>query len=149
MTEHGSHWGSAKKRSQHLWIILGSSLCCLQVHLHEISLFKMVWPNGPIWTPDKHLETFSILVSNLPRYSTFHAFRIFSVYTQIRSAYSQYMNRFIPHILSTYTNRLIPHILSLQTDSFREFSVYEQIYSAYSANAPKQFWIFRIVLFSS
>ncbi len=95
--------------------------------MHEISLFKMVWPNGPIWAPDKHLETFSILVSNLPRYSTFHAFRIFSVYTQIRSAYSQYMNRFIPHILS------------LQTDSFREFSVYEQIYSAYSANAPKQF----------
>ncbi len=50
----------------------------------------------------------------MPRYSTFCAFCICSVYVQIRSTYSQYMNRFILHILS------------IRTDSFRIFSVYKQ-----------------------
>ncbi len=65
-------------------------------------------------------KIFPIFVSNSPRYSTFRAFRVFSVYVQIRSAYSQYTNRFIPRILIT------------RTDSFRVFSVNEQIHSAYS-----------------
>jgi hypothetical protein len=87
---------------------------------------------------DKHPKIFSILVSNSPRYSTFCAFRVLSVYEQIRSMYFQYTNRFIPRILSIQTAKfcskiyLISRILSIRTDSFRVFSVYEQIHSTYS-----------------
>ncbi len=44
--------------------------------------------------------------------------------------------------------RFFPRILSIRTDSFRVFSVYVQIHSAYSENAPKEFWIIGIELFS-
>jgi hypothetical protein len=100
------------------------------------------------------------------RYLTFCAFSVFSVYAQIHSAYSQYTNRFIPHILSVQTDSFrvfsvyeqrnlvqrfssfcivyiyctylfFPRILSIQTDLFRVFSVYVQIHSAYSENAAK------------
>jgi hypothetical protein len=50
-------------------------------------------------------------------------FCIYSVYEQIHSVYSQYMNRFILRILSKLFLRFI---------SFRVFSVYLQIISAYS-----------------
>jgi hypothetical protein len=95
----------------------------------------------------KHPKTFSISVSNLPRYSTFRAFRIFSVHVQIRSVYSQYRYRFILCILSIWTDSfrvfsvykqqisskiyVILHILRIHTDSFHLFSVYEQIHFAY------------------
>ncbi len=67
------------------------------------------------------------------------SFRIFSVYEQIHSAYSQYTYRFIPCVLSTVYETakfcskiyLIPRSLCIRTDSFCIFSVYEEIYSAY------------------
>jgi hypothetical protein len=78
--------------------------------------------------------------SCIPRILSIHTdpFHVFSVYKQIHSAYSQYMNRFIPCILSIRTEKfrwkinLIPGILHIHTNSFRAFSVYEQIHSAYS-----------------
>jgi hypothetical protein len=61
--------------------------------------FKVVWPNKSIWVSNKHPKIFSILVSNLPRYSNFlclpcilsiriDLFCVFSVYDQIHSTHS-------------------------------------------------------------
>jgi hypothetical protein len=92
---------------------------------------------------------FSILVSNSPRYSTFHAFHIFSVYVQIRSTYSLRMNRFILHIFSIRTGSFCVFSKCPQqnpfedlsysayypftsTDSLCIFSVYKQVHFVYS-----------------
>ncbi len=109
------------------------------VHLPEIFWPKVIWLNEPIWGPNKRPKILSILVSNLPRYSTLCAFCVFSVYVQIHSKYSRYMNSFIPfslseEIQSAYPanthNKIpfkdLPHaklILSKWTDTFRTFSV--------------------------
>jgi hypothetical protein len=102
-------------------------------------IIKVVWPNKPVWAPDKNPKIFSILVSNLLRYSTIHAFRVFSVYVQICSAYSQ------------YTSRFIPSMLIIQTDSVRIFSEYTQqnsvknlSYSAYSVYMHRLLRIFSV-----
>jgi hypothetical protein len=101
---------------------------------------------------------------NLPKYLTFHAFRVFSVYVQICYNYSQFVNRF-HSTYPQYTNRSIPRIrvqqiqtakLRSRLTSFRLFTVnaqihsahfhctthkhilvYVQIHSRYSATAPK------------
>jgi hypothetical protein len=62
---------------------------------------------------------------------------ILSVYKQIHSAYSQYMNRFIPHIQQICTAIFLPKIYLipsiLQMHRFILcISVYEQIHSVYS-----------------
>ncbi len=108
---------------------------------------------------------------------TFHAFCVFSVNVQTRFAYSQYMNRFIPHIHSTgsdsysvfceytqlnsvwsftsfrvyseYVQIHSAYFQYIRTDPSRAFSVYEQIHSAYSANGANNFKYSEIELFSS
>jgi hypothetical protein len=115
--------------------------------------------------------------SNLPSYSTFHAFCVFLVNVPIRCAYSQYMNRFIPHIhsigtdsynvfceyaqpnsvwrftsfrvFSEYVQIHSAYYQYIHTDPSRAFSVYEQIHSAYSANGANNFKYSEIELFSS
>ncbi len=100
------------------------------------------------------VKTFSILVSNSPRYSVFCAFHVYLVHTQICSAHSQctkdsfcvsqYRNKFIPHVLSIWTAKfrlkiyIILHILRIYTDSFHVFSVYE--HSAYSQYTYRFIW---------
>ncbi len=74
----------------------------------------------------------SILVSNLPRYLTYHAFCVFSVYVKIRAASSH------------DTNRFILHIFSIQSDSFCVFSVYKQIHSVHSVRRSTLFPIFSV-----
>jgi hypothetical protein len=98
----------------------------------------VIWQNEPIYAPDKHPKIFSILVSNLPRYLTFRTFHIFSLFVQIRSAYSKYMNRFSLCILSIKTDSFcIFSVYELQNffrrfTSFHVFSVYVQILFVYS-----------------
>ncbi len=100
--------------------------------------FEVIWLIKPIEDLDKHPEIFSILVLNLPRYSTFWAFCIFSVYVLIHFAYFQYMNRFISLILSIQTDSFCVFSAYEQQNfiwrftSFRVFSAYIQILSAYS-----------------
>ncbi len=109
----------------------------------RLFLYKVVWPNKPIRAPDKHPKLFFIMVSNLPRSLTFHTFsvlpfRIFTIHKKIASAYSQYMNRFIPRFQSISTMTFcfkiwrILHILCACTDSFLLLSVHEKIHSVYS-----------------
>ncbi len=64
------------------------------------------------------------LIWNSPRYSTFHAFRVFSVYVQINCAYSQFKEQ----IHSTYSAEM--H--SERSTLFRVISVYVQNPSTYS-----------------
>ncbi len=100
--------------------------------------FQVVWPNKPISAPDKCPKIFSILVPWIrrARYSTFRAFRVYSVYLWIHSTYShsQYMYRFIfllnAKIYSVY--------LAIRTAKFRSnmyliphISDYTQIHSVY------------------
>ncbi len=60
----------------------------LQGHLHELFWFKVVWPNEPIWAPDKHHKIFSILVWSFRNFSCI--LRILTVvYVQIHSAESE------------------------------------------------------------
>jgi hypothetical protein len=128
--------------------------------------------NQPICAPNKHLKYLHFWFPNLPRYSTFRVFRIFSGYVQIDSASSHYTNRFILRVLSiciysfliskycmhskipledlcslfrifSDTYRFLPHILSICTDSLRIFTIYMHIHSMYWENAPKYFRTFR------
>ncbi len=103
----------------------------------------MIWPIEPIKDPEKRSNIFSgwfqirwyiRLLCILPILSSCtDPFRVFSVYEQIHSAYSQYTDRFIPLILSVRTAKfclkiyVIPPILYICTDSFHIFSEYQQI----------------------
>jgi hypothetical protein len=79
---------------------VASQTCYLKVHLHEIFIYLM-------WFGQTDLYGLLInvyKVFNSPRYSTFSAFRVFSVYVRIRSVYSQCKNRFTLRILSKWTD---------------------------------------------
>ncbi len=99
---------------------------------------KVLWRNDPIWAPDKRPKIFFILVLSSPRYSTFHAFHIFSVYEQMCSAFSQYTNRFFKHNLSIWTDSFWVFSEYAQQNSvwrstlFCIFFIYIQIHSTYS-----------------
>ncbi len=113
-----------------------------------LSSQKVHLPNEPIWAPDNCPKILSILVLNLPIYSTFYAYYYVFSFTDMFCVFMVY-EQIIPHILSVQidsfnvqyaTNthsKILFEIYLIQrflyyADSFRIFSVYEQILSAYS-----------------
>ncbi len=73
-------------------------------------------------TPDKRPERFSILFSNSPRYSTFHAFRVFSVQMKIRFRIFSVCEQ-IRSSFCAFSDSFSQYI---QTESFCVFSKYAQ-----------------------
>jgi hypothetical protein len=120
---------------------ISQNLRYFKVHLHEN--FHLRWFGQT--NPDYCTNFF--FVSNSPRYSTFYAFRIFSVYIQICSVYSQHTNRFIPSILSMrtdsfvfsiQTNRFILRTVCMRIDSFCIFGECPEIISNSEFNYSSQ-----------